>query len=160
VINANVQQTPPDSLHRKVPNLPRARPFLLSAAFILFITALAKVLTLSSTSAALTSNNPVFPFITQRTALAAAAAAELMIAVGIVVNWPLRQQLLALISLTTTFGVYRLALYFLAANVNCECLGTQLPLGLGPTAQNRLTLFLLLYMLFGALILIRKARQI
>jgi hypothetical protein len=126
------------------------RLFVLSAGVLLFVTALAKLLTARGTARVLLSPDPIFaiPF---REVLLAVAVLELLVALSCLLGSGLRLQVLLVACLSTNFVSYRVGLWLMGWHGPCGCLGTLTgALHVSPETADAVMKIILSYLLVGS----------
>ena len=128
--------------------------FLLSAALILIVTAVIKLLSALQEVQVLGRLDPVFWFLTKRQLLVVTAMLEGIVA-GIILKSNRREAtyvtLILVFSLSSIFLCYRLGLWWSGYSGECSCFGNATQwLGTSPDIMNRAAQFLLGYLLAGS----------
>ncbi|MFO1501347.1 MAG: hypothetical protein U1G07_23655 [Verrucomicrobiota bacterium] len=121
---------------------------LRSAGALLLVVGTLKVMSAFSGVPYLNTNDPVFPFITNKLMLLFAANAEFACGALLVVQPNTPPARYGLLALCTTFVFYRVGLLSLAGHPPCPCLGRASDwLGITPRQADRLALAMLLLLL-------------
>ncbi len=97
--------------------------FLFSAATILLVTALLKIVGTTQASAFFNDRAPLLEFLTTRELMLVAAALELTIVVLILLHRSTTFRLWLVLWLTTLFTIFRLGLWAIGFKGYCPCLG-------------------------------------
>src|ERR1051325_1698424 len=123
--------------------------FLQSAAVILFVTAIAKLLSAAGSSVELEHHDPIL-VLTNRHVFILVAIIELALSAFLLIS---RHRLLGLLLvawLATNFLVYRAGLHSVGAPAFCNCIGSYNRISLSPFALNLLLLVALGWLLAGS----------
>lgn len=106
-----------------IKNLNALRWFQHSAAAILIVTALLKIISLQTGIRFFLLKDPVFPFITNGQMMALSAMLELCVAIILIRKADRVFQFTALLGLSSIFLFYRLGLAWISPNEPCKCYG-------------------------------------
>ena len=106
-----------------IKNLNVLRWFQHSAAVVLIITALLKIVSLQTGVRFFLLKDSVFPFITNGQIMASSAILELCVAIILIRKLDRVFQFTALLGLASIFLFYRLGLAWIAPNEPCPCYG-------------------------------------
>lgn len=129
-------------------------PFIKCSAFILIITAIAKLQVLFHGSVPFHQTDSVFTFLTMRELLLVVAAAEIFSSVWLLCNKNETQSVWFIFSLGVAFGIYRTGQLFLEGNASCPCLGgleAWFPSNLQPYIEAALRIFVVFFVAGGLL---------
>jgi hypothetical protein len=130
------------------------RWYFVTVALVLIITAIAKTYSVVVPSSLAQVRHPLFSFLSVRSVLTLGVALEMIVLLILCFSQNNSLKLYSIIALASAFLSYRLALHLAGIGGSCDSLGKIHFPGFSPTATNYTMLTILIYLLFGAYILI------
>lgn len=127
-----------------------------SASVLLFVTSLAKILSIGNGARILSAPDPVLS-VSNLTVLMTVAVMELTIAVLLLRDIASWRKAVILLWLSCNFIMYRIAAWILNVQETCSCLGTVTHwMGVQPSTVDLVMQFLVAYLFTGSLLLCRR----